>query len=228
MKKTILASLVGFFAITPAMAQDRAPIVLELFTSQSCSSCPPADRVLGEFAKRENIIALSCHVTYWNHLHWKDTLSKEFCTKRQRQYVQALDSRGPYTPQIVINGHHELIGSQARKISKILDREKGAVKPIYIHRNKDQFDITLPKLPRSEYIVTLISYGDNHVQDIPSGENRGRTVLYTNPVKSIKNLGAWDGSEKLISHEYFDPNIVVLVQEEHVAGKIIAAGKIQN
>jgi len=84
MKKIILSGLLGLFTVTPSLAQESGPVVLELFTSQSCSSCPPADRVLESLAKDENIIALSCNVTYWNHLHWEDTLSQDFCTARQR------------------------------------------------------------------------------------------------------------------------------------------------
>lgn len=228
MKKIILASILGISAINPATAQDKAPVVLELFTSQSCSSCPPADRVLESLAKDESIIALSCNVTYWNHLHWEDTLSQDFCTERQRQYVRELNSRGPYTPQIVINGRHELVGSRGKKVSNIVEKERGAVKSIFIQRNDGQLAINLPQLPKADYVITLMTYGDDHTQSIPSGENRGRTVSYTNPVTGIKLLGKWDGVAQLLTQEASANNIVILVQKDNAVGEIVAAGQIEK
>jgi len=226
MKKIILASILGISAFNAAIAQDKAPVVVELFTSQSCSSCPPADRVLGALAKDENIIALSCNVTYWNHLHWEDTLSQDFCTQRQRQYVREFNSRGPYTPQIVINGRHELVGSQGRKVNKIVEKERGSVRPISIQKNNDLLEIKLPQLIEEEYVVTMMTYGNDHTQSIPSGENRGRTVSYTNPVTDIKLLGKWDGVEQILTQESSANNVVILVQKNNAVGEIVAAGRI--
>lgn len=226
MKKIVLIGLVGFLSFDPAFAQDKGPVVVELFTSQSCSSCPPSDRVLSELAKDENIIALSCNVTYWNHLHWKDTLSQDFCTQRQRQYVRALNSRGPYTPQVVINGRHELVGSQGRKVNKIVEKERGSVTPISIQKNNDLLEIKLPQLSQADYVVTLMTYGDDHTQSIPSGENRGRTVSYTNPVTDVKLLSNWNGVARVLTQKSSANNIVILVQKNNAVGEIVAAGQI--
>lgn len=218
-----------------AFAQENtntAPIVLELFTSQSCSSCPPADKILGELADNdENIIALSCNVTYWNHLHWEDTLSKDVCTARQRSYVNSLNSRGPYTPQIVINGQYEMVGSHGSKIDKAISNiknEKG-LKRISLVREENNLSITLPDLTQSQYVITVLHHGARHTQSIPSGENRGRTVNYTNPVQKIDTLGTWSGSGNKVNYDLSDTNntkaIVVLVHEQSPTGKIVAAGK---
>lgn len=232
MIKIFFIFLLGLFVFMPAYANDDSPIVLELFTSQSCSSCPPADRVLGELSKQPNIIALSCNVTYWNHLHWKDTLSKDFCTSRQRDYVQVLQSRGPYTPQIVINGRHELVGSQAGKIEKIINNEKNIVKPISIYKDDNQLEINLPEIKKGKYIVSLLTYGENHTQAIKNGENKGRTILYTNPVTDIESLGEWNGDEQIMTYDISkyknSGGIVILAQTINSAGAILAAGKINN
>jgi len=220
---------------SPSQAQDSAaatsPIVLELFTSQSCSSCPPADKILGALEKQnDNVIALSCHVTYWNHLHWKDTLSQDFCTQRQRGYVQALNARSNYTPQIVVNGKTEIVGSREGKIRRVIEQQKHDVQAISIKRVEYDLDINLPQLPKAQYVVSLLTHGDKHTQSIPSGENRGRTIQYTNPVESIIPINTWDGTAKSISYDVTNnantKGFVVLVQKQSPTGEIVAAGKL--
>ena len=102
----------------------QSPVVVELFTSQSCSSCPPADRNLGKLSENPNVIALGFHVTYWNHLHWEDTLSNEFSTKRQRSYAAAFRNGRVYTPQMVVNGEQEFVGSNGSKVNAALKKAK--------------------------------------------------------------------------------------------------------
>jgi hypothetical protein len=230
--KYFFLSFLGFILMSNAsLAQDNSPIVLELFTSQSCSSCPPADEILGELAEEnDNIIALSCHVTYWNHLHWKDTLSQEFCTERQRSYARSFNSKRVYTPQIVINGQHEMVGSRGRSITKAINKEQGKLKTIDLEIQNKQLIIRLPETPGNDsYALTLLTYGDDHTQNIPSGENRGRTISYTNPVSNIKSLGTWDGTGKTMDIDISDlknvSGYVVLAQKNGVTGHIFAAGK---
>ncbi len=221
-----------------AVTDAEAPIVLELFTSQSCSSCPPADRLLGELAQEnDNIIALSCNVTYWNHLHWKDTLSKKFCTERQRSYVDDLNSRGPYTPQVVVNGRHEMVGSQRSKVTTAINKEVRAnnVQPIQLNLSKNILEISLPNLNESEqggdYTLLLLAHGVPHTQSIPSGENSGRTVNYTNPVENIVSLGDWNGEARELQPDISvlpeASGYVVLAQKNGVTGNIVAAGQVK-
>jgi len=113
-------------------------------------------------------------------------------------------------------------------VNKIVEKERGAVKPISIQKNDDQLEINLPQLPKAEYVVTLMTYGDDHTQSIPSGENRGRTVSYTNPVTDIKVLGQWDGAAQSLTQEVSDKNVVILVQKDNAVGAIIAAGQIKE
>ena len=182
-----------------AYAQD-APVVVELFTSQSCSSCPPADRVLGELAQKDNVIVLSCHVTYWNHLHWEDTLSRKFCTDRQRDYARVKGKRGAYTPQAVINGDTETVGSRRGHVNKLVDTAT-PIQKIDISPDQNALNITLPDLKDDDYKLLLFTFGGGHTQSIPSGENRGRTVTYTNPVSDLDNLGRWNGDTQIKTHK---------------------------
>lgn len=237
----ICYGIAGFLFVqimTSTLAQsdesNTAPVVVELFTSQSCSSCPPADSLLGTLAESKNVIALSCNVTYWNHLHWEDTLSQDFCTQRQRQYTQTLKSRGPYTPQMVINGIHDVVGNRTNQVTKTVQAAatNDKVLPIALTKTGDSLQINLPHKAGITQPVTLllIHHGDKHTQSIPSGENRGRTVSYTNPVTKITSLGQWDGQEGVITHALTQhaAGYVVMAQGQNGYGNIIAAGQIKN
>ncbi len=236
MKKFLGLIFLSLLSATNAQAQNQSPVVLELFTSQSCSSCPPADKILNKLANdNSNIIALSCNVTYWNHLHWEDTLSKQFCTERQRSYAHSFNSKRVYTPQIVINGQHEMVGSREGAIKNTINKESlnKAIKPILLSLSGDNLEIKLPEtLGNDSYALLLIPHDAKHTQAIPSGENRGRTVQYTNPVQNIISLGTWDGTGKKITYDVSNINnakgFVVLAQKNGITGPITAAGKINN
>ena len=202
------------------------PVVVELFTSQSCSSCPPADKNLAKLSENPNVIALGFHVTYWNHLHWKDTLSNQFSTDRQRAYARHKGNGRVYTPQMVVNGGDEFVGSRSGSIKSSLNRAQ-EVDPIQVAEDGDKLTVTLPSLKDGNYTLWLAGTKDTHTQEIPSGENRGRTVTYHNAVLHYEKAGNWDGFPQELS---FDKpagdidNYVVLAQEGGY-GPIIAAGK---
>lgn len=231
MKKFLTLAAAALSLIPAAQAQDTAsgPVVVELFTSQSCSSCPPADKVLGEIAAEyPNVIALSCNVTYWNHLHWKDTLSHEFCTDRQRDYAYDLKSRGPYTPQAVVNGQYETVGSQGSSVRGFI-KKAGGLPEIKITAQPGALSITLPDIEKKGYRLTLFAYDGGHTQKIPSGENSGRTVHYTNPVNAMRVLENWDGGARAIDHALSGLSatggFAVIAQDKD--GRIVAAGKLK-
>lgn len=174
----------------------KTPVVAELFTSQSCSSCPPADEVLGELAAIDNVIALGCHVTYWDHLNWKDTLSLPACTERQRAYAREQGSNRVYTPQMVINGRAEFVGSNRFDAQRRLDAAKGQVLPLALEWMNGALSVSLPALKRpaqTELTLWLAAIGPDRTQSIRSGENRGRTLHYVHPVSALAPIGTWDG-----------------------------------
>lgn len=213
------------------------PVVLELFTSQSCSSCPPADAYLEQLAHQPHIIALSCHVTYWNHLSWQDTISREFCTERQHAYTATRGGEHVFTPELVVNGHLGMVGSKAYFIKQALAAENNKILPVAISGNgQDGFTVSLPDLPKIDdsknLIVSLLFYGPDQTVPIGRGENSGRTVTYTHPVMEIREIkNHWNGQAQTVSLSRDDfpadaAGFAAIAQYE--AGEIVAAGKMRS
>lgn len=214
-------------------ANTTAPIVLELFTSQSCSSCPAADALLAKLVQQPNVIALSCNVTYWNHLSWKDTLSLEACTERQYAYSRAAGRRGVFTPEVMVNGSASLVGSDASGIRRAMTAAGSSVQPVAIARDvAGGITVTLPAITTAGATVTLMPFKSSVTQPVPSGENGGKTLHYTNAVMQITTLEArWNGAAKAITVAAAQlpagsDGATVLVQEGAAHGKIIAAGHV--
>lgn len=227
MKIPALLTALLALAIPQTARAYGGPIVVELFTSQSCSSCPAADKVLGQIAQDGRVIALSCNVTYWDHLGWKDTLSKQFCTDRQHAYAASLKARGPYTPQAVINGRYDAVGSREAVVRGMMARA-GGVHTIELETAENgTLSVTLPEINPGAYTLSLFAFDKTHAQKIPSGENRGRTVNYTHPVKHLVPLGGWNGQQKTITQDISTLPVTggyaVLVQDK--TGNILAAGQ---
>lgn len=208
-----------------------SPIVLELFTSQSCSSCPPADKILEGLAENPDIIALSCPVTYWNHLSWKDTLSQDFCTQRQRNYATAAHRRNVFTPELVINGRDSVVGSQNARVNAAIGANKNLVHHIEIKHEDSHLVAQIPVFDTA-ISLSLVSYGKSVDQSIASGENSGRVVHYTNPVFSIRTVeGDWGKGGSIMKIE--DANIpqgssgivLLVTPKEENEHKILAAGR---
>lgn len=168
------------------------PIVVELFQSQGCSSCPPANANLNALATQGNVIALSYAVTYWDYLGWKDTFAKPAFTERQRAYAEAKQSDGVYTPQIVINGRKALVGANRGQ----LDRAIAAVGPLRggptIAREGDGVRIGAGQGTGRVLVATY----DPRERRVPikAGENNGRTLPHRNVVTELRNVGTWSGA----------------------------------
>ncbi len=209
-----------------AHASDVAhPAVVELFQSQGCSSCPPANaNLLALEAKRPDILALSWQVTYWDNLGWKDTFSKPAFTERQWQYARGLHHDNVGTPQVVVNGRADTIGSQPGEIEALVQRaDRGDSGP--------QVNISGGKVSvgagKGRADVVLVRYDPNIVQvPIRAGENNGKTLPHRNVVHDVIRLGAWDGA----AHTYALPEThdglksAVLVQAGP-GGVILAAAR---
>lgn len=204
-----------------------SPVVVELFTSQSCSSCPSADKILSEISAHTNIIALGCHVTYWNHLHWVDDLSHEFCTQRQRDYAAFMNSRRVYTPQMIVNGRHEFTGSNRGALKKYVSSTP-PIKHIRLnHAGNDVLNVQLPDIKNGRYSLTLFGVQTVQTRQIKSGENSGKTVAYSAPVTFIYEVESWDGTaiNKTFTIPEKADEYVVLAQDT-TTGEILAAGKL--
>ena len=176
-----------------ADAQSR-PAVIELFTSEGCSSCPPAEAVLGEFARRENVLALAFHVDYWDDLGWQDRFGIPDAAARQSAYSRVLGRSTIYTPQVIVDGRSEFLGSDRGRIDGAVSGVRAGV-PISVAIIGGEVRVELGagrnQVPSD---VSLVTYLDRAVSAIGRGENSGRTLQEFNIVRSIQPLGHWNGT----------------------------------
>jgi hypothetical protein len=189
--------------VSGAAAEPRRLDVLELFTSQGCSSCPPADVLLGQFAKRDNVLALSFPVNYWDHLGWRDTLAKDSFNERQRDYASARGDREIYTPQVVVNGAMHAVGSQKSAIEAAMAKTgrqlRAAWVPVSLECGGGDAKLHAGDAPDGSELragkMWLVFYSSSVKVDIGRGENHGREITYTNVVSQLVPAGNWEGRE---------------------------------
>jgi hypothetical protein len=182
----------AFFSGVAAQGAEPAPVVVELFTSQGCSSCPPADRLLGEFADRDDVLPLSFHVTYWDRLGWPDTFGLEDSTRRQEGYADWLGERRVYTPQMIIGGRIDVVGSSRRRVLEAirLIRDHGPSGPeLAIVGGR----LSVGAGEEVDAAIWLAAFDDHHDVAIARGENRGRTLRYHHVVRELTRLAYWRG-----------------------------------
>jgi len=181
----------------PALAKAENLVVVELYTSQGCSSCPPADRLLANLAAHDDIIALALHVDYWDYLGWADDFAKPEYSNRQRRYARAWSERSVYTPQMVVQGVNYMVGSRNDEIQRqIMQAEGVAPKVAVTARNEGHgIHIRMEALrgEATEADIFLVRYVERETVVIERGENAGKTIEYVNIVESWETLGRWDG-----------------------------------
>jgi len=186
--------------IRPAQADPRA--VVELFTSQGCSSCPPADKVLGELANDPSVVALSMPIDYWDYLGWKDTLADSRFTARQKAYSQVRGDREVYTPQVVVNGSVHVIGSDLPGIENaihVTSKSDGVMSvPVSMTQSGTQITVSVAAAAKAPAVrhgeVWICSVAKAVPIAIGRGENRGRQVTYHNVVRGLLKVGDWNGA----------------------------------
>ncbi|RWB71891.1 MAG: DUF1223 domain-containing protein [Mesorhizobium sp.] len=178
---------------------DRPLGVVELFTSQGCSSCPPADELFAELAGKDDIVALAYHVNYWDYLGWQDTLSTKENTERQYDYMRAFGSRSVYTPQAVINGRSHVNGASRKDVDGALARMdrtgEGMRVAIKVSRTSDRVTIDAGDAgggPADAHVV-IVYFDPPQMVKIGQGENSGRSLTYWNAVSDIQTAGMWHG-----------------------------------
>lgn len=170
--------------------------VVELFTSQGCSSCPPADAELARLVKEGEVLALSYHVDYWNYLGWADTLSSAASTGRQYGYARTFGRKNVYTPQAVINGRDHVNGADRAAIDKIVKSlaESGAGLSVDVAASLDKDGLTISVGPgQGKADIVAIYFDDATKVEIERGENAGRTISYHHSVREMETVGMWDG-----------------------------------
>jgi hypothetical protein len=192
--RTIIASIFMSVGVAASAAQSQSrPAVVELFTSEGCSSCPPAEAYLGELAQRPDVLALAFHVDYWDDLGWRDRFVIPEATPRQRGYARGLRLSSIYTPQVVIDGTGDFVGSDRARIVKALkDNRSGVPVLISVHEGTIAIDLGAEALDESSD-VTLVAFERSAVSAIGRGENSGRTLTEYNIVRAVKPLGHYEG-----------------------------------
>ncbi|MGF1628918.1 MAG: DUF1223 domain-containing protein [Kiloniellaceae bacterium] len=174
-------------------------VVVELFTSQGCSSCPPADALLDELAKQSGVLALSFHVDYWDYIGWKDPFASAQHTERQRDYAAKLGLRYVYTPQIVVDGRHDAVGSNRREVTRAIQQATETAPVVVVTLDAAEGGralLSAGQPPSGEATVWLITFDDGHDTPVARGENRGRDLHNTNVVRELHALGTWSGKAK--------------------------------
>jgi hypothetical protein len=202
MKQAIAIFYLGFLLLgAETLAAEERPTLVELFTSEGCSSCPPADALLVELARRPDVLALSFHVDYWDKLGWKDPFSSPAATQRQQHYANLLHLATVYTPQIVVDGKWQAVGSNRVEVRRAIDsaqRTRDHV-PIALDLRRGRAKIEIG--PGGEAVpaaLLLIGFDRRHVSTVARGENSGRTLAHVDVVRSIEEVAQYDGRAQSI------------------------------
>lgn len=198
---TVCLSPLNSSPVAAAEAGQKA--VVELFTSQGCSSCPPADALLGQLAKRDDIVALTMPVSYWDHLGWKDTLARDVYAERQRAYAASRGDREIYTPQMVVNGVAHVVGSSAEAIEDALRRTDKTLEKVPVSislaSSNGEVQVSAGGVPDginySPATLWMACFTRTVNVDIRRGENNGHRITYTNVVRTLTPVAHWTGQE---------------------------------
>jgi hypothetical protein len=230
MLSRLVLSLVLIAGLSPAasLAAER-PVVVELFTSQGCNSCPPANAFLNEMSKqRRDVLALAFHVTYWDRLGWKDPFSMEAATRRQDVYGRRFGD-GSYTPEMVVDGAASMVGSARGEVSSAIEnakRNSRTAASVSVTKNGEQVSIEVGAGNGSGNIL-LIGFDHEHTTAVGRGENSGRTLVEANVVRSIRSVGQWSGTAMRISERFPEGQDVAVVLEAP-DGRIIGASRLNG
>ena len=221
------------FAAAPGRAADnRAPVVVELFTSQGCSSCPPADAFLGELAQRKDVIALAYHVDYWDYIGWKDRYASPAWTDRQKAYAGALELRTLYTPQMVIDGRADAVGSDRGNVNFLIERSATLAKlELTMDSSGGKHLLHLPQaqLNRPATVWLAVYDPEQHTQ-VSRGENAGSTLSEYNIVRELRKVASWDGAATTLDLNLADAmgkgQVCVVLVQSAGQGPILAVLRV--
>jgi len=222
-------SFVSLLNASQAVAEN-GPVVIELYTSQGCSSCPPADAMLHDLAKRDDVIALALHVDYWDYIGWKDVFGRPENTARQHAYARAANATTVYTPQMVIGGVDHVIGSRPMQVMDALQAQsrRGSLFDVSLTRQGANVLVRATGGARGDYVVQLVRYTPEATVAISRGENAGRDLSYANIVTAWDVIGRWDGQSTLaLDVEAPGDSPVVVIVQQSTNGPIVGAAQLR-
>ena len=215
-------------AVVPGGSSPLAPVVAELFTSQGCDSCPPAEELLGELSRRPDVLALAFHVTYWDDLGWRDRFSFSDADARQYRYASVLGRRGVYTPQLVVNGGREVVGSNRGDVLRAIGTAQPAAGfPLAMGGGTVQAEL-LELGGGCDCELVLLGVLPSTQTAVASGENKGRVLQEFNVVRKIYPLAGWNGRAARRVHSLpafpTDASLFVLLAQRRSDARILAVG----
>lgn len=210
----------------------RDPVVVELFTSQGCSSCPPADALLHQLAQRPDVLALALHVDYWDYIGWKDTFASPAHTRRQKGYAHVGGRKMIYTPQMIVMGHQDISGADGMGIADAIKKHQVEPRPVALDLQRSGNRLTISVSPRSPLgelpvSIQIVRYTPKETVEITRGELRGHRLDYANIVRDVEQVGVWDGRGNMQVTVDLDTEAetAVLVQQAPF-GPILAAARV--
>ncbi len=222
----ILAGLV-----TTAHAQSKPPIVVELFTSQGCSSCPPADKFLQELAQRDDVIALGLHVDYWDYIGWKDVFGNKAYAERQRAYAHVGGRRSVYTPQMVIQGQEHVVGNHPKDVNTLVKMHQAKPAAVALKAVRKGGKVNIQAQASSvavPAVVVMVRYHPSQTTRIVRGENAGKEIAYANVVHELKVVGKWDMRKPLSLSVRSAPDMkTAIIIQSAGHGPILAAARAE-
>lgn len=215
------------------LAQDGSgnPVVVELYTSQGCSSCPPADRLFDELTARDDVIALALHVDYWDYIGWSDTFGSPAFTDRQRAYARAAGARTIYTPQMIVAGMDHLVGVRPSELATLIAHHAETPRPVELSLERQGEVVkvdarAVAPLPGGAS-VQLVRFRPHARVEIARGENAGQTIDYRNIVTAWQAVADWDGqSDLVLTVEAPGAEPVVVILQAPGPGPILAAAAL--
>ncbi len=213
-----------------ALAESEQGVVVELYTSQGCSSCPPADALMAKISTMPGVIGLALHVDYWDYIGWKDTFGQAQFTERQKAYAHTAGEKMIYTPQMIVAGLARVAGNQPAEVAEAVAAVKPSPVQLTLARQDSNLVINASGALGSlgEVSVQLVHYTDQALVDIGRGENAGLTVTYHNIVTAWQTVGAWTGAEPLhLVTPAGDGPVVVILQSGPGLGQVIAAARLK-
>jgi len=221
-RDVLLAGLAA--TVAPIARAETLPAVLELFTSQGCSSCPPADALLGRLAREPGIIALAWHVDYWNGLGWRDPYSSPAATERQRRYAEALNGE-VYTPALVVNGARMVVGSDDRAVQSAIGAVGGFAVPLTVRQDADARVAEIGAAGQ-KVSALLALYDPQRSTEIGAGENGGRRLTEYRIVRSVTSLGTWDGTARRLTLPGVAPGLGAALLVQSADLKMLGAAEL--
>jgi len=200
-------------------------VVVELFTSQGCSSCPPADALLATLADRPGVLPLAFHVDYWNRLGWVDPFSSPWATARQSAYAAQMGSSQVYTPQAVVDGGRDVVGSDRAALdSAIADARSDPSVPLTLTASDAALQVAVDPAAPADAVLWLVGFDDRHETPVRRGENAGRTLVDRNVVRSLTRLDGWTPGGTTAAARPAGDRTAVLLQAAD--GRILGAARL--